>query len=402
MMLMKESRKLKFSTRQIHSGKKTGVLDSHKFPIFRTSTFDFPSAKVGADRFAGKDKGYRYTRLGNPNFDVLAERLANLENGYPGLIYSSGMAAIHSVVFGLLDKGDHMITSDTLYGCTDSLFRNHLRRFGIESDFVDTRNIKNITNSLKKNTKLIFIETPTNPTLSITDINAVSKITKERKIILIVDNTFATPYLQRPIELGTDVVIHSLTKDLGGHSDLVGGASVYSKEFSENEEYIRRLKRASDDFGATFNAEDAFLALRGLETLSIRIEKKCENAQAIAEFLEKHKKIERVFFPGLKSFPQHELAKKQMSGPGGIIWFIMKDGYNAGEKLMNSVELCSLAVSLGSTSTLIQHPASMTHRVVPKEEREKIGIVDGGVRLAVGLEDKEDIIADLEQALEKV
>jgi methionine-gamma-lyase len=397
-----EGKKLGFSTRQIHGGKKIeSAYGAHKTPVFRTSTFDLPSAKVGAERFAGKDKGYKYTRLGNPIFDLLTSRIADLENAYPGFTFGSGMGAIHSVVFGLINQKDHLVTSDTLYGCTDSLFRNHVKRFGIEADFVDTRNIKNIKNAIKSNTKLIFIETPTNPTLGITDIKETAELAKESGLITIVDNTFATPYLQRPVELGADVVLHSLTKDIGGHSDFVGGVSVYSKEFSEDEEYMSRLKRASDDFGATFNPEDAFLALRGLETLSIRMNKKCENSQAIAEFLEGYKKIERVYFPGLRSFPQYELAKKQMSGPGGVIWFIMKGGYEAGEKLMNSVKLCSLAVSLGSTATLIQHPASMTHRIVPKEEREKVGIVDGGVRLAVGLEDKEDIIADLEEALEK-
>ncbi len=398
-----KDKKWNFSTRQIHGGEESkDAFGSHKFPIYRTSTFDFPDAKTGADRFAGTDKGYRYTRLGNPILDLLARRIADLENGFPGLTFASGMAAIHSVTFGLLNQKDHMITSDTLYGCTDSLFRSHLKRFGIEADFVDTRKVENIKKAVKSNTRLVFIETPTNPNLNITDIREAAKLAKELNLILVVDNTFTTPYLQRPIELGADVVVHSLTKDIGGHSDIIGGVSVYSKEFSENKDYVNRMKRASDDFGPTFNPEDAFLALRGLETLSIRMDKKCENAQTIAEFLEKHEKIEKVFYPGLKSFPQYELARKQMSKPGGIIWFIMKDGYEAGEKLMNSVKLCSLAVSLGSTATLIQHPASMTHRIIPKEEREKVGIVDGGVRLAVGLEHKNDIIEDLEHALDKI
>jgi len=398
-----KDKKLGFSTRQIHGGKRAeDVYGSHKIPIYRTSNFDFPSAKAGAERFEGIDDGYIYSRLGNPIFDHLSSVIADLENGYPGRVFASGMGAINSVVLGLLGSGDHMITSDTLYGCTDSLFRNHLPRFGIESDFVDTRSSKNIRKAVKDNTKMIYIETPANPTLNITDIKETAKISKESNSILVVDNTLPTPYLQNPIDLGADVVVHSMTKDVGGHSDFVGGASVYSKEFSENKEYMKKVKRASDDFGATFNPEDAFLALRGLETLSIRMDRKCENAQAIAEFLEKHKKIEKVYYPGLKSFPQYELARKQMRKPGEMIWFIMKDGYEAGEKLMNSVELCSLAVSLGSTATLIEHPASMTHRIIPKEEREKVGIVDGGVRLAVGLEDKSDIIEDLKQALDKI
>ena len=392
-----------FSTRQIHAG--LGRQDSygaHKTPIYRTSNFDFPNAQTGADRFAGKDRGYIYTRLGNPIFDLLSSRVADLEDGFPGRVFASGMGAIFAVVFGLLDDGDHAITSDTLYGCTDSLFRNHLKRFGIDADFVDTRNVENVRNAIRKKTKLVFIETPSNPTLNITDIRKTAKLTQEAGLILAVDNTFTSPYLQRPIELGADVVVHSLTKDLGGHSDLVGGVSVYSREFSENHEFMNRLKRASDDFGANFNPEDAFLALRGLETLSLRIEAKCENAHAIAKYLEKHEKIERVVYPGLSSFPQYDLAASQMDKPGAMIWFIMKGGYDAAESLMNNVKLCSLAVSLGSSVTLISHPASMTHKVVPREQREEVGIVDGGIRLAVGLEDKEDIIADLEQALNKI
>jgi methionine-gamma-lyase len=272
----------------------------------------------------------------------------------------------------------------------------------MEADFVDTRKTENIRSAIKQNTKVIFIETPSNPTLNITDIRATAKIAKEAGLLLIVDNTFTSPYLQRPIELGAAVAVHSLTKDLGGHSDLVGGVSVYSREFSENQEYMKRLKRASDDFGANFNPEDAFLALRGLETLSLRVDTKCNSAQAIAEYLNKHDKIEQVFYPGLRSFPQYDLAASQMDKPGGVIWFIMKGGYGAGENLMNNVKLCTLAVSLGSTATLISHPASMTHRIVPREQREKVGIVDGGIRLAVGLEDLEDIIADLDQALDSI
>lgn len=392
-----------FRTRQIHGGKKLEEsYGSHKPPIYRTSSFDFPSAKIGASRFEGKDFGYIYTRMGNPVFDILTSRIADLENGYPGRVFASGMGAIHAVVFGLLDRGDHAITSDTLYGCSDSLFRNHMKRFGIDADFVDTRNPQNIRGAIKPNTKAIFIETPSNPTLNITDIRAAARIAKEAGLILIVDNTFTSPYLQRPIELGADVVVHSLTKDIGGHSDLIGGVTAYSREFSENQEYMKRLKRASDDFGANFNPEDAFLALRGLETLSVRLDVKCRSTQAIAEYLEKHAKVEQVIYPGLRSFPQYELATSQMDKPGCLIWFIMKGGYKAGESLMNNVKLCSLAVSLGSTATLIQHPASMTHRIVPKEQREKVGIVDGGIRLAVGLEDEEDIIADLEQALASI
>lgn len=401
---MAENKTRGFSTRQIHGGKNSAkdAYGAHKLPVYRTSTFDFPSAKAGAERFAGRDNGYIYTRLGNPAFDVLASRIADLEGGVAGRLFASGMGAVHTVVFGLMSKGDHIVTCDTLYGCTDSLFRSHLKRFGIDVDFVDTRKGENIKHSIKDNTNLLYIETPTNPTLNITDIREASGLAKEHGLTLIVDNTFASPYLQRPIEMGADIVVHSLTKDIGGHSDLIGGAAVFSREFAGNAENMDKIKSAANDFGANFNPEDAFLALRGLETLSMRVERKCDNAQAVAEYLEGHEKIERVYYPGLKSFPQYDLAKKQMDRPGAMIWFVMNGGYAAGENLMNGVELCSLAVSLGSTSTLIQHAASMTHKVVPKEQREKVGIVDGGVRLAIGIEDKEDIIADLEQALERV
>lgn len=400
---MAENKKRGFSTRQVHGGRKSDdAYGAHKLPVYRTSTFDFPSAKAGAERFAGHDSGYIYTRLGNPAFDVLSSRIADLESGAAGRLFASGMGAVHTVIFGLMNKGDHIVAGDTLYGCTDSLFRNHMKRFGIEADFVDTRNIENTKNGIRDNTKILYIETPTNPTLSITDIREASRLAKECGLTLVVDNTFSSPYLQRPIEMGADIVVHSLTKDIGGHSDLIGGAAVFSREFAENAENMGKIKSAADNFGANFNPEDAFLALRGLETLSMRVEKKCDNAQAVAEYLEGHEKIERVYYPGLKSFPQYDLAKKQMDRPGALIWFVIKGGYAAGENLMNGVELCSLAVSLGSTSTLIQHAASMTHKVVPKEQREKVGIVDGGVRLAIGIEDKEDIIADLEQALERV
>ncbi|MDH5691197.1 MAG: aminotransferase class I/II-fold pyridoxal phosphate-dependent enzyme, partial [Candidatus Bathyarchaeota archaeon] len=276
------------------------------------------------------------------------------------------------------------------------------KRFGVDADFIDTRKSENMASAVRDETRLIFIETPTNPTLGITDLADAARLAKDNELYLVVDNTFATPYLQTPIEFGADVVVHSLTKYIGGHSDLVGGAAAFSRGFAENKESMRRVKRAVDDFGTNFNPEDAFLALRGLETLDIRMIRHCENAQYVAEYLESHEKIERVYYPGLKSFPQYDLAKRQMKMSGAMVWFIMKDGYDAGERLMNNVKLCSLAVSLGSTATLIQHPASMTHKIIPREEREKIGIVDGGVRLSVGLEDKEDIVWDLDQALNKV
>lgn len=390
-------REYKFATKAVHAGQdpdpSTG---SVSVPIHQTSTFVFKSAEQGAARFAGREEGYIYTRWGNPTVRALERNVAELEGGEDARACSSGMAAIHAAVASLVRKGDHMIAPDSLYSGTEKLFVDIFSKFGVQTAFVDQSDTANVKDAIKENTKIIFIETPANPTLKITDLKAVARIAQERNIITIVDNTFMSPYFQQPLKMGIDVSIHSMTKYLGGHSDLIGGIIIGRRSlFKALDEVIRNT-------GGTLGPFDAWLALRGIKTLPLRMKKHDENAMKVAEFLEAHRKVEKVHYPGLKSHPQHELAKKQMSGFGGMISFELKGGVQEGVKLMNSVKLCILAVSLGAVETLIEHPASMTHASISREERLKTGITDGLVRLSVGIEDAEDIIQDLEQALAKV
>ena len=387
----------RFTTKAVHAGQDPDPsVGSVSVPIYETSTFVFKNAEQGAARFAGREEGYIYTRLGNPTVRALERNVAALENGDGARACSSGMAAINTAVISVVKRGDHVISTDCLYGGTVKLFLSILSKFGVEFTLVDSSNIANVEDAVKENTKLIYVETPANPTLKLTDIRAVAEIAKEHDIITMVDNTFMSPYFQRPLELGADVVVHSLTKYLSGHSDAVGGIIVGSTGF------IKTLDPTLKNTGATLGPFDAWLTLRGIKTLSLRMDRHNENALKVAKFLETHPKIGKVYYPGLESHPQHELAKKQMSGFGGVICFEVKGGLEAGVKLMNSVRLCTLAVSLGAVETLIEHPASMTHAIVPKEERLKAGITDNMVRLSVGIEDVEDIIEDLRQALDKI
>ena len=389
-------KKIRFATKVVHAGQERDPLTgSVSVPIYQTSTFAFENVEQGAARFAGKAEGYIYTRLGNPTVRALEKSVAELENGEDARACASGMAAISTAVLSVVKKGDHVVSTEGLYGGTHKLFFGILSNFGIEFTLVNSSKASRVRDAVRGNTKLVYIETPTNPKLVLTDLRAVSKIAKKEGIVTMVDNTFMSPVLQRPIELGIDVVVHSLTKYLGGHSDLVGGVVVGSKSF------IKKLDPLLKNMGGTLGAFDAWLTLRGTRTLWIRMERHNENAVAVAKFLEKHPKVERVHYPGLESHPQHELAKRQMSGFGGVLSFELKGGLEAGRKLLNSVKLCTLAVSLGAVETLIEHPASMTHAIVPNEERLKAGITDGLVRLSVGIEDSADIIEDLKQALEK-
>lgn len=386
-----------FATRAVHAGQHSDPLTGAvSVPIYETSTFVFKNAEEGAARFAGKAEGYIYTRLGNPTIKALERNVAQLENAEDARACSSGMAAINTAVMTLVKKGDHVVSTDCLYGGTIKLFLDILPRFGIDFTLVDSTNAANVETAIKDNTKLVYIETPSNPTLRLTDIHAVADIARGHGIMTMVDNTFMSPYFQRPIEMGADIVVHSLTKYLSGHSDVVGGIIVGSSSF------LKTLDPIFKNTGAILGPFEAWLTLRGVKTLPLRMEKHNENAVKIAHFLESHEKIERVYYPGLKSHPQHELAKKQMSGFGGVLCFDLKGGLESGRKLMNSVKLCTLAVSLGAIETLIEHPASMTHAIVPKNERLKAGITDSLVRLSVGIEDAQDLIEDLEQALEKI
>lgn len=389
--------KRKFATEAVHGGQDHDPLTGAvSVPIYQTSTFVFESAEQGAARFAGKEKGYIYTRLGNPTVKALEKSLAGLEEGEDARACSSGMAAINTAVLSVVRKGDHVVSTENLYGGTAKLFSDILPKFGIEFTLVDTSHIENVELAIRKNTKILYIETPSNPTLKLTNIREVAKIAKEHDAVSIVDNTFMSPYFQRPLTLGADVVVHSLTKYLSGHSDVVGGIVISYQNF------IDKMDPVLKNTGGTLGPFEAWLTLRGIKTLHIRMERHNENAMKVAEFLEAHEKIEKVYYPGLKSSDQYDLAKQQMSGFGGIVSFEVKGGLEAGRKLMNSVRLCTLAVSLGAVETLIEHPASMTHAVVPREERLRTGLTDSLVRLSVGIEDVEDIIEDLQSALENI
>lgn len=391
--------KMKFSTRAVHAGYQKNEFGALATPIYQTSTFIFDTAEQGGRRFALEEDGYIYSRLGNPTNTQVEEKLANLENAEAAVSMASGIGAITSVIWTQVGGGDHIIAAKTLYGCTFAFLNHGISKFNVEVDFVDTSDPENVRKAMKANTKLVYLETPANPNMDLTDIEAVSKIAHEvEDCIVVVDNTYCTPYLQRPLDLGADVVIHSATKYLNGHGDVIAGFAAGKKEFIDQV----RLYGIKDMTGASLSPFDAFLINRGMKTLDLRMDRHCASAQKVAEFIESHPAVETIRFPGLKSFPQYELAQKQMLMPGAMIAFEVKGGLEAGRKLMNTVELCTLAVSLGDTETLIQHPASMTHSPYTPEERAEAHISEGLVRISVGLEHPDDIIADLKQALDKL
>ena len=394
-----ETKKYGLGTTAIHAGTLKNLYGTLAMPIYQTSTFIFDSAEQGGRRFALEEAGYIYTRLGNPTTTVLENKIAALEEGEAAVATSSGMGAISSTLWTVLKAGDHVVTDKTLYGCTFALMCHGLTRFGIEVTFVDTSNLDEVKNSMKENTRVVYLETPANPNLKIVDLEALSKLAHTNpNTLVIVDNTFATPYMQKPLKLGADIVVHSVTKYINGHGDVIAGLVITNKELADQIRFVG-LK---DMTGAVLGPQDAYYIIRGMKTFEIRMERHCKNAKKVVEFLNKHPKIERVYYPGLETHPGHEIAKKQMKDFGAMISFELKGGFEAGKTLLNNLKLCSLAVSLGDTETLIQHPASMTHSPYTKEEREAAGITDGLVRLSVGLENVEDIIADLEQGLEKI
>ena len=392
-------KKCGLGTTAIHAGTLKNLYGTLAMPIYQTSTFIFDSAEQGGRRFALEEAGYIYTRLGNPTTTVLENKIAVLEEGEAGVAMSSGMGAISSTLWTVLKAGDHIVTDKTLYGCTFALMNHGLTRFGVEVTFVDTSNLDEVKNAMKKNTRVVYLETPANPNLKIVDLEALSKIAHTNpNTLVIVDNTFATPYMQKPLKLGADIVVHSVTKYINGHGDVIAGLVVTNKELADQIRFVG-LK---DMTGAVLGPQDAYYIIRGMKTFEIRMERHCANAKKVVEFLNKHPKVEKVYYPGLETHPGYEIAKKQMKDFGAMISFELKGGFEAGKTLLNNLKLCSLAVSLGDTETLIQHPASMTHSPYTKEEREAAGITDGLVRLSVGLENVEDIIADLEQGLEKI
>jgi len=395
---MKNIRSKKQATQVAHAGtnpdKTYGAVAP---PIYQTSTFKFSSAEQGARRFLGEEPGYIYTRLGNPTTAALEEAVATLEKGKYALATSSGMSAVSTIYMTFLDKDAHMICSEAVYGPSRVVMEREFSRFGVEFDFVDTSDIEQVKNAVKPNTKLIFIETPANPTIKLTDIQACADIAHENGAVLAVDNTFMSPILQNPFDFDADIVMHSMTKSINGHTDVVSGILIFN-----NKELYKQTRKVLLNLGGTIDPHQAWLVLRGLRTLSLRVKKAQKNAKIIAEYLESHPKVKWVRYPGLSSHPQHKLAKSQMHGFGSMISFEVIGGVEGGRTVMNNVELATLAVSLGGYETLIQHPASMTHSAMNKQDKIDAGITDGLVRISIGCEDVEDIQNDLENCLTKI
>jgi len=385
------------NTKFIHAGEFHDQFGSATVPIYQTSTFSFESAEHGAKCFAGESDGYIYSRIGNPTIDALEKQIAILENGFGAIAVSSGMAAATTIYLSLLSSGDHIVSTDAIYGPARGIMEKQFIRFGFESTYINTTNADNVKKAIKPNTKVIYIETPANPTMDITDLKAVAEIAHQHGCLLVVDNTFCSPYLQNPIDLGADIVFHSMTKFINGHADIVAGVII-----AKEEAMYKQLRNMMIMMGCNMDPHQAYMVLRGLKTLGIRMDRAQENAQKVAEFLENHPKVAWIKFPGLKSHPQYEIGKKQMKGDGSMISFGLKGGFEAAKVLMNNVHLALLAVSLGGVETLIQHPASMTHAKVSAADKLKSGITDDLIRFAVGIEDAIDIISDLQQGLEKV
>jgi methionine-gamma-lyase len=394
---MHNIRNYSLDTQCVHAGVKEDINGAVTTPIYQTSTFKFRNAEHGAKLFKGEEKGYIYTRLGNPTVEAMEDAVAVVQGGAKALGCGSGMAAVHTLIAGVLQAGDHIISSESVYGATATLLSNVMPRFNITTSFVDTSNLDEIKNAIQPNTKMIYIETPANPTMIISDLEAIGKLCKEHNFIFAVDNTFMSPVLQNPFEYGADYIIHSMTKFLNGHADVVAGIII-----TKTEEQYSPLKKMLNHFGGTIDPFNSFLVHRGLKTLKLRVMESQKNAMAVAEFLEDHPLVEKVMYPGLKSHPQFELAQKIQKGPGSMISFELKGGFDAGEKLMNAIELFQLAVSLGGVESLIQHPASMTHAGMTKEDRLSAKITDGLVRLSIGIESVDDIIKSLKEALDKI
>lgn len=392
-----DTKNLGFDSKLIHAGAFEDQFGSATVPIYQTSTFKFKDADHGAACFSGQDDGYIYTRINNPTIDALENLVAELENGYRGVACSSGMGAVNTIYMALLEQGAHMISTAAVYGPSRVVMEKHYSRFGVEATYLDTCDSENIRKAIRPNTKMIFIETPSNPTMDITNLKKVVEIAREHNLITVADNTFCSPYLQKPLDFGFDVVFHSVTKFLNGHADIVGGIIV-----AREKHIYDPLRAMMVTMGCNMDPHQAYMVIRGLKTLSIRMERSQQNAMKVAQFLEEHPKVDWVKYPGLKSHPQFALAQEQMKGPGAMISFELKGGIEAGKTLMNSVKLALLAVSLGGVETLIQHPASMTHSKMDKQARTESGITDGLVRFSVGIENVEDIIDDLKQGLEKI
>jgi len=394
---MKENTEANFETKCVHSGTSDYEFGPVVPPIYQTSTFKFKSAQHGASLFAGEEKGYIYTRMLNPTIQAMEDAIAELEGGHKALGCGSGMAAVHTAFASLTKAGDHVVCSFSVYGPTTTLLNTIMKKYGVETTFVDTSNLGEVQKAIKPNTKVVYVETPGNPTLCVSDLTEISKIAHKSNAKVVVDNTFMSPALQNPIAFGADVVLHSLTKFLNGHADVVGGIVVV-----KDEETYQHFRKTLNQLGGVIDPFNSFLVHRGLKTLSLRMQRHCENAQIIAEWLEKHKLVKSIRYPGLKSHPNYELGLKQHKGHGGMITFELDGGIEAGKVMMNSVKLFQLAVSLGGVESLIEHPASMTHFSMGKEARLAGGITDGLVRISVGIENVNDLIEDLNSALNEV
>ena len=392
-----DTKDLGINSKLIHAGHKPDPTGSVNVPIYQTSTFAFRDADHGAALFAGAEDGFIYTRIGNPTIRALEDNVAELEHGCGGIATSSGMGAICTVYLALLEAGAHMVSTASVYGPSRVVIEKDFSRFGVQATFVDTSDLAQVRKALRPNTKIVYVETPANPTMQVSDIRAIAEIAHEHGCLVVVDNTFASPYLQTPLDLGADVVVHSVTKFINGHADVVGGILV-----ARDKALCTRLRKTMINLGCNMDPHQAFLVLRGLKTLGVRIERAQESAMRIARWLERQPEIECVRYIGLESHPQHEIAKRQMSGFGSMISFDLKGGMEAGRQLMNNVRVATLAVSLGGVETLIEHPASMTHAGMSPGDRRAAGFTDGLVRYSVGIEDVEDLIADLRHALDTV
>ena len=393
-----DSKKTGFNTRSVHAGAHPDRLHGAvSVPIYQSSTFAFDSADQGAARFSGEESGYIYTRMGNPTVAALEEAIASLESGHAGLATSSGMAAIAAVLFTYLEAGAHLVGTDCVYGPSRVIVEKHFRRFGVQSSFVDTSDLARVRAAVRPETRLLYIETPENPTIRLTDIRGCAEIAREHGLLLVVDNTFATPVLQRPLELGADIVVHSMTKFLNGHADVVAGIIV-----TATEEQRAAVRDVLNHHGGCIDPHQAWLVHRGLKTLGMRIAQAQSNARALSELLHDHPAVTWVRYPGATDHPQFQLAEAQMDGPGAILCFGVRGGLEGGKRLLEAVTVPTLAVSLGGVETLIEHPASMTHASLGREAREAAGIGDDLIRLAVGCEDAGDLVDDLRAALDSL
>lgn len=388
-----------FATRAIHHGYNPADHQGALVPpVYMTSTFAFPTAEYGGQCFAGEAPGYIYTRIANPTLNLLEQRLAVLEEGEAAVAFASGMGAVTATLWSLLQPGDEIIVDETLYGCTYAFLHHGIGRFGVQVRHVDLTRPALLKEAMGPQTRMVYFETPANPNMRMVDIAAISQIAHERQALVVVDNTYCSPYLQQPLQLGADVSLHSATKYLGGHGDLTAGIVITNAELAER----IRLVGLKDMTGAVMSPQDAYLILRGLKTLALRMERHCDNAEKMAALLAKHPAVEQVYYPGLPGFPQRELAAQQMRRAGGMIAFELKGGEAAGRRFINALQMVTCAVSLGDAETLAQHPASMTHSTYTPEERAKHFISEGLIRLSAGLEDAEDILADLQQALDSL